>query len=656
MASQDDRTTIYLTEQETERIRGTVKERVKNCSERSGNSRESRDKTSAIQQATGASLMADMGGAPDPDMAQTQGRGGDTIPVLAVGQPYPPCTDSLEDLQPMRLADLRMEIHHRGRKLQIKRISPVVDLAARSWAMVQDEHGDETERLEVCLHKLRHGEDVLESTKTFVIKDPYFTLTDQGEPTLRIDHLSDLVVIHSESKPEFKDAAAAEKAAAICKNKGNVALKQQDLPLAHAEYTEGLGIATQDIISESNPDLARDISRNRAFVNLLLEQYDEAITDAHASLTGREDQRSRDLDTKAYYRAGCAAYNLGAHSQAQRFFEGLQRLAPGDKDAKLYLRKIQQRISESETGTYDLMKLRTGISRTRPRVEAARFIKYTDLRESQGRGRGLFATRDFKPGEVVMCEKAVCVVWGHESEALTAMTYDLRDDRIRFSPVGLTKALVQKLLSNPSQIEAVMDLYSDYKGDNKNVVHNDEGAVVDVFRVHDIMSRNAFDPGSQYGEENARNPSTGLWVYAAYINHDCHPNAKKEFTGDLCVVRATRAIKAGEEIFNSYQDSLDYDTRQTALKTIWDFECNCALCTTEKADGQAVRDKRMELVGEADSFLERTPWAGAKRLAIRKAQRILQNMEETYDAEKYKDLPRRHGENIRAWLSKASAR
>jgi tetratricopeptide (TPR) repeat protein len=657
MASPNDNT-IYLTEQEAERIRSVVKNRVKLCSEKAGNAREPREKLAAHQQATGAALMADMGGAPDPDMTQTQGKSASTIPALAVGQPYPPCTASLDDLEPMKLADLKMETHHRGRKLLVKRESPVVTLVARSWTMVQDQDGEGAERLEMCLHKTRHGEDVLESVKSFVIKEPYFTLTDQGEATLRIDHPSDLVLCYQEAKgKDTEDAEAAEKIATRCKTQGNTALKQQDLPLAYAKYSEGLEVAERDILADSKPDLARDISRNRAYVNLLLSQHDEAITDAHASLTGREDQRSKDLDSKAYYRAGCAAYNLGKWAQAKRFFEGQQKQTPDDKDAKLYLKKIEQRLTEQDSGSYDLMKIRSSLSRARPRVDAATFTRNTQIKDSPGRGRGLYATRDIRVGELVMCEKAFCVVWGHEEDSLTAMTYDLRDDRIRVSPVGLSKAIVQKLLSNPSQIPPVMGLYGDYQGeDGKNETENDEGAIVDVFRVHDIMSRNAFGPGSQYGEEGARNASTGLWIHAAYINHSCVPNAKKEYTGDLMVLRATKPIKTGEEIFHSYDESLDYEVRQKALMTTWGFECHCELCDAEKADGQAVRDKRMELVGEADAFVERTPWAGAKRLAIRKAQRLVQAMDETYDEQRYKELPRRHGESIRAWLSKASPR
>jgi tetratricopeptide (TPR) repeat protein len=668
MTTQNDGNTVFLTEQEAERIRNTVKDRLKKCSELIGHARKPRDLNAAISQATGASLMADMGGGLDLDMAQTQTKGQEgTLPALAVGKPYPPCVVSLQDLQPMKLAHLRMDTHHRGCLLTVKRASPVVTLAARSWTMVQDEVGDEIERLEVCLHTSRYGEDVLESGSRFMIKEPYFTLTDQGEATLRIDHPSDLIVCRDEianssltSASEVngcaEDAAAAEIVARMCKEKGNTALKQQDLPLAYAKYTEGLKVARQDIVSNTNPDLARDISRNRAHINLLLIQLDEAKADAKDSLISQEDQRSKDLDSKAYFRAGCAAYNLGEYMEANRFFENQQKLTPGEKSITANLRKVEMRLSEQERGTHDLKKIRAGLSRARPRVDAASFIGNTKVRDSQGRGRGLFATRDIPLDGMVMCEKGFCVVWGYESEALTAITYDVRDDRIRVSPVGLSKSTVQKLLSNPSQIERVMDLYGDYQGDPKSESRTEDGTIVDTFRVYDIVSRNAFGPGSQYSEEGASNASTGLWIWAAYINHSCIANAKKEYIGDLMVLRATRPITAGEEIFHSYNESSDYDVRQTALMTTWGFKCNCALCTAEKADDPTVRKKRRELESEADAFVEREHWAHAKRLTIAKAQRLARAIDDTYDSKRYEGVPRVATGRIQEWLAKASPR
>ena len=660
MASENHKNTIFLTKQETERIRNTVTNRVTKCMKLVGHGREPRDLKAAIAQATSASLLADMGGAWDVGVAHAKIQGG-TLPALAVGRPYPPCIISLQDLQPMKLADLRMDTHHRGRQLTVKRASPVVSVAAGSWAMVQDQAGDDIERLEVCLHNSRHGEDVLESSSVFVIKEPYFTLTDQGEPTIRVDHPSDFIVstacltLNNEANDYAEDAAEAEKIARRCKEEGNAALQRQNLPLAHAKYTQGLKVARQGVVSVTNSDLVRDIFRNRARVNLLLNQLDEAKADAKASFIGRGDQRSKDLDSKAYFRAGCAAYNIGEYREAKTLFEEQQKLTPDD-GTSANLRKIEMRLREQEIGTYNWKKIRAGLSRDCPRVNVASFTSNTMVKDSPGRGRGLFLIHGVPAGEIIMCEKAFCVVWGHESEALTAITYDIRDDRIRVSPVGLCISTVQKLLSNPSQIERVMDLYSDYQGDGKNAFRTEDGPVVDTFQVHDIISRNAFSPGSQFGEEAAEKASTGLWTCASYINHSCIANAEKEYIGDLMVLRATRPISAGEEIFASYDFSTDYDARQTALMTTWGFECDCALCVAEQADGPALRKRRWELASKADWFVERESWVNAKKLTIAKAQRLARDLDDTYDDKRYKGVSRLATQRIREWLTRASLR
>ena len=383
---------------------------------------------------------------------------------------------------------------------------------------------------------------------------------------------------------------------------------------------------------------------------------DEAISDAEASLIGKEDQRSRELNSKANYRAGCAAYNLGEYNKAKEFFQGQQKLRSEDKSAAPYLRQIEHRLLEQTTGAYNWTKIKAGLSRAHPRVQVTSFVSNTKVGDSPGRGHGLFVTRDIPTGDIVMCDKAFCTVWGHESEALAAMTYDLRDDQIRVSPVGLTASTVEKLLDNPSWIERIMKLYGDYRSDGKSVYKTEDGPVVDTFRIHDIVSRNAFGPGSQYGEETARKPSSGLWIWAAYINHSCIANVRKEFVGDLMMLRAARLITAGEEIFISYNEATDYDVRKMALMTTWGFECNCLLCVAEKDDDPAVRKKREGLAEEANSFVEREHWANAKRLTIVKANRLARAIDETYDDERYKDVPRVAGRLIQEWLIKASPR
>lgn len=79
------------------------------------------------------------------------------------------------------------------------------------------------------------------------------------------------------------------------------------------------------------------------------------------------------------------------------------------------------------------------------------------------------------------------------------------------------------------------------------------------------------------GEDNH-----GTWVQASFINHSCEPNCKFTFKGDLCILKANRDIKAGEQITVDYfppaQTQAD---KWLALKDSWNFECKCPRCVRE---------------------------------------------------------------------------
>jgi len=640
--SRSSQNTVYLMPEEDARLRKNFNDRIQRCRKLSGKAREPSDLKALRSQVIYADLMSDM---------QPEESGKDSIVAYAVGNPYPPFVGVVEGLTPMGMDELKMDTHHRGRVLTVKRVTPVVKLKVFSWTVVQDDAG-EVERLEVVLHKEILGRDVLESGEAYRILEPYFTVGEQGELTLRIDHPSDLVVVRTESAEEGNGSdggGPSGKTVEECKEAGNVALKQRDLTLAHAKYTRGLEVARA--LGTTKEDIYRDLYRNRAHVNLLMHRFDAAKSDALSSLASLPDQKHKELDSKAYLRAGSAAYQLRDFQEAKRCFQEQQSLNPGDKDAAARIRKSEQRIREEETGSYDFKKLKASLllsSRQGITVDTASFIQNVAIKTSPGRGRGLFAKKHMEVGELVMCEKPLCVVWDNQEDDVTSMTYDFRDERIRMFPAGLCRAVVRELLDNPTQGGKVMDLYGDYRGPEIGLQKNsDEGAmVIDVFQVHDIVARNAFgpEPGTS---------SAGLWVLASYINHSCLPNSEKEYTGDLMLLRATRPIACGEEITHAYDLSSDYDARMDALMRTWGFKCDCKLCVAEEGDSAAVRKRRTELESEANALVER---GETSRLAVVKAKRLVREMEGTFDEERYRDLPRMALVRTQKWIAEAGKR
>ncbi|KAM5349590.1 hypothetical protein ACJ41O_006095 [Fusarium nematophilum] len=489
-------TTLFMTPEEAGRVRQAVKDIMQKRKEQTGQPRKFSDPDSLIQQATSTSLMHDLSSAAF-ELGRSK-KSKETMVAYAVGNPYPPCTANLGDLEPMKLSELRVETHHRGRVLFLR----------------------------------------------------------QG-----------LMSISKEN--------------------------------------------------QATETLAKDLYRNRSHVNLLLQRFDEAKTDALSALTRGEAEEQQLLDAKAYYRAGLAAYALGDFPDARSYFQKQEQLHPGTQYACFNLRRIEARLREKATGSYSLKRVVTELSKNQGRPDVTSFNGPTEVKNSPGAGRGLFATRDIEPNDIIICERAFCVVWGYDPGALSALTCDIRDDAaIRVFPAGLHKAVVQKLLNNPSQAEMVLDLFGDYRGLGNKLRESDGSPIIDTFQVHDIIQRNAFGPGQQTKDEDISNASTGLWIRASYINHSCVPNTKKDYIGDLMILRATGRISAGEEILHAYDESGDYDVRVTALQSTWGFKCGCALCAAEEADGPDVRRLRRDVKDRLNAFIEAENAAGASRALV----------------------------------------
>ncbi|KAJ4016211.1 hypothetical protein NW752_003334 [Fusarium irregulare] len=63
-----------------------------------------------------------------------------TIATTQVPAPYPPCIHSVNDLEPIMISDMRLETHHRGKKIMLRVLTPP-DRITAVMAIVEDEKG-----------------------------------------------------------------------------------------------------------------------------------------------------------------------------------------------------------------------------------------------------------------------------------------------------------------------------------------------------------------------------------------------------------------------------------------------------------------------------------------------------------------------------------
>ncbi|KAK5171756.1 uncharacterized protein LTR77_003392 [Saxophila tyrrhenica] len=570
------------------------------------------------------------------------------VPII---EPYPPCVLPLKDLKTVKLSDLTQETHHRGRALLIQRVSPVAREGTALISAIKDDNGD-VENIELHHVDTALEDHMLPERRTIVIKEPYLTLRRDGTATIRIDHPTDIVLGNHDLKvggPKGKEA----KTASQWKQTGNELLGQKKLWQARDAYRNGSVVAGAD-----EQRLILDLARNLARVDLDLGRYDEAVDAATKAVSDGSDSSMNTLDGKAHYRAASASYNLREYGKAQDCLSKLIKLDKNDAEGNREMQRVQARLAEKKSGKYEFDKLVGKLSPQAPRADIADYTEPVEVKEAPVGGRGLFATQDLKTGDLVLCEKAFSSLFEKDKNWFAAWEYNHGKLSMASSTVALWDQVMQKVLQNPSTIEEVTQLVGDYAGLGAMKVHVDDMNVVDAFQVRSIIESNTFGiptPSKQaqtrpfgftaeFQQEGHLGDNTGLFLKTSMMNHSCVPNTRKVFVGDAIVIRATRPIKKGEELVQSYaQTDADVAERRGMLESTWHFRCNCKLCAVEERESEDKRKNREDLESRANQLGMAIKNGSAGSQGVSKADVLLKSIKGTYDPDLYKPLPRKAG-------------
>ena len=153
----------------------------------------------------------------------------------------------------------------------------------------------------------------------------------------------------------------------------------------------------------------------------------------------------------------------------------------------------------------------------------------------------------------------------------------------------------------------------------------------------------------------SRAESTGIWIQASYINHDCIGNATRAFIGDMMIIRATKDIPKDTEIFMRYKVSDgDHAEMQQSLRH-WKFDCFCPVCVAESATPTHLHGRRVKALREEKMLRENNPLRNTSPNAnlVARAERLLAEIESTYDERLFNGLPRAGLIDLSLWVCMA---
>ncbi|KAK7966576.1 uncharacterized protein PG986_000853 [Apiospora aurea] len=549
------------------------------------------------------------------------------------------------------LKDLLVEMHHEGKVLVLRTITERY-LGAGVVAIVEDERGD-ANKLAIYNQTEASTLSALPEGSVVAIKEPYYQFNGDGDFMICVDHPSDIVLLddrHPLVPGAFRRASNRDGEATPA-----AWVKKGDMSFIGSDFTEALRCYTRalDLMPKGDEAAITSVLGKRARIHLSLKCYDDAIADALASRNGSKND----------WRASLVAAK--SCNQLQRFGESLQHLesgiakSPSEAVLKKERDRCQARLLEAEQGRFDFRALSAAVNRRNVHLDAASFLRKTEVRDSAIHGRGLFATRDIKVGELIFCEKAVCLP---------------NEYNVQHNGAALYVKLVEACTSNPSLHRGVLQLHSGtYNARSNNSTDDDarslnvvDGApVVDVFLLEAIRRANCFmgphDSSAAAGPDwsmERDGMARGMWPRAARANHACWPNSSRAFLGDLLLSVATEPIRAGDEITHVYLPPRALpEARARQFLASWGFACGCRLCAAEAKSPASQHAKRHEVLEAISAMIRKQEEkenmkkraANSKNAlappppphsALRTVEKLTRKLEELHEEEVYGPLPR----------------
>lgn len=530
-------------------------------------------------------------------------------------------------------------------------------------------------------------ERVLPKNALLAIKEPFYkTGAVDGKTLVRVDQPSNLVLLKPGDDLVPKSFTSdtnklLQLSAARLKKKGNMAFSRGDWQEAVDYYSGALAVndrltsskhtvqddidpqgsetsptTQQDFVSDCTDHLSYTIHRNRAQARLKLGLYELAAADALSALIPGNDlsEEASASNSKALFRAGLANYELGNFTLAHSYLKQARHLIAGDKST--LLERTERRLQEQNLGNFDFTAMGKSATAGHTRLDHASFLRNTQIGPAGDRGRGLFATKDMAPGDVILVEKAFyaafqCDVGGNAG----TIPYDNQAKQLN--------GVMEKLRWNPQQAAKYLDLFDGGTFENKDAKIVDGMVVVDIFQVQAIAALNGFTcprvKSSQWKEYNggASTKTRGIWLHAAIANHSCLPNATRAFIGDMMILRANRKVQAGEEILMTYYPDRDSYTKRKKALRFYAFECDCKLCRADQAMPQRIHNERDKARTMVEPFVTVNqpptlfPFPPAAK--IREAKDLLKQLESTYDEKRFEHLPRTSCALLDAWICKS---
>ncbi|KAG8870688.1 hypothetical protein FRC20_011417 [Serendipita sp. 405] len=538
-----------------------------------------------------------------------------------IGQETHHSTLPLNSLSRISLQEMQVRQRHEGKYLLCRIITPAVRLVSTTFA-VEDPNGwaqviSTYNYPGTQYANERELETLLPVHSIIAIREPWAKMALAGDHThIRIDSPSDVVFLREGDElltdirwsSGRRPCTILSRSASEWKSVGDKHFREKEYFPASVAYKRAL---------EKQPSLIA-ARLNRSLALIKLELYDPALGELRAVLdtTGLPTNDKQ----KALYRSAQAHYGEGQYDEALKMYRECLILDEALQEALSGIQRCNKRIEEQKNGNFDWTRLCEEILSPDNELDVADFlgpIKIA-LLANRGGGRGIVATRNIVAGELLLVAKPFAVARQRPDELNMVIAFNFLTKKVDSSRhLEVIHKCVLKLSTGSD--DATRDFYDLYAGDDgqhspvvpsrtkepRNLFDRD----IDANRIETTCSLNWFGIGANpLGLASVRQKDQGmsdlgcaLYLLPSYLNHACASNAQRFFFDGIMVIRASRDIASGTEITHSYCSSEDAYQKRKQVLPKWFPECDCSLCTQDRAAGNDRLSKRESLTKRLDS-------------------------------------------------------
>ena len=380
------------------------------------------------------------------------------------------------------------------------------------------------------------------------------------------------------------------------KEEGNRYYKNSDYARALSSYSKAIELDCSNPIFHSN----------RAQCKIQMGLPHEAIPDV------REAIKLDPSQVKYSYRLAMALSGIGEHEEAWQI---LTKHSNEHDDIPAAIKREKKYI-ENSNGIFDMDEM-LRLAKEKKEIEIEDYFGPISIELAGEKGRGLFALRDIKKGELVFVSKTKIFA----KEPLDIDTHLIPNTKFQMNKVAtklmeiIGKMITQSnplticrlamlfgsgidnqplfpsvKLFSPKGYELLLGYEEFYSSKELKVqllqnissivIKNKASAVTVTYILPTLFTL----PDIEIGP-----PASGIWFLFSFLNHSCLPNTSLSFAGNICIARANSDILKGTELMIAYVNSgsiesidlLTIKERREHLNRTWGFICNCELCQYE---------------------------------------------------------------------------